>query len=102
MVCNFLAKKATVQAALSVGKLLGSLIFGPMSDRFGRIVSFRSACLIYMLAGPVVAYGKFYIVMVMARVCLGIAASSIYESAFAIGNLLILILIKFSIFSDDK
>ncbi|KAG7213733.1 hypothetical protein KM043_002967 [Ampulex compressa] len=89
LVCDRLALKATVQMAVSLGKLLGAFAFGILADKCGRKVSFVIASFIYMVAGPVVALTSLYQVMVAARICLGIAGLGVYESAYSlvfIGN----------------
>ncbi|XP_048506554.1 organic cation transporter protein-like isoform X2 [Athalia rosae] len=84
LVCERLALKATVQTAVSVGKFLGAFAFGIIADRFGRKVSFVTACCIYILAGPIVAFTSLYQVLVAARVCIGIAGLGAFESGYSI------------------
>ncbi|XP_046737945.1 organic cation transporter protein-like [Diprion similis] len=84
LVCQRLALKATVQTAVSAGKFVGAFTFGMIADRFGRKVAFTTACCIYILAGPIVAFTNLYQLLIAARFCIGIAGLGVFESAYSI------------------
>ncbi|XP_068990501.1 organic cation transporter protein-like [Neodiprion pinetum] len=84
LVCQRLALKATVQTAVSAGKFVGAFTFGMIADRFGRKVAFTTACCIYILAGPIVAFTSLYQLLIAARVFIGIAGLGAFESAYSI------------------
>ncbi|XP_012271124.1 organic cation transporter protein [Orussus abietinus] len=84
LVCERLALKATVQTAVSIGKFLGAFWFGFLADKYGRKTSFTLASCICIIAGPIVAFASLYYIVVVARVCLGVAGLGLFESAFSI------------------
>ncbi|KAI4500619.1 hypothetical protein M0802_004211 [Mischocyttarus mexicanus] len=84
MVCERLVMKATVQTAVSIGKFVGAFIFGVLADKYGRKITYLVSCVIYMIAGPVIAFTHKYIIMLICRVGLGVAGIGIYQAAYSI------------------
>lgn len=84
LVCERTALKSTIQVALSLGKFLGAFLFGIISDKYGRKVSFFLGCILYIVSGPLVAFAYDYAMLIAGRIGLGAAASGIYHSAFVI------------------
>lgn len=84
LVCERTALKSIIQVALSLGKFLGAFLFGIISDRYGRRVSFFLGCILYIISGPLVAFAFDYAMLIVGRIGLGAAASGIYHSAFVI------------------
>ena len=73
-----------IQVSLSLGKFTGAFLFGVLSDKYGRKLSFLLGCLIYVVSGPLVAFAGNYSMIVAGRIGLGAACSGIYNSAFVI------------------
>ncbi|PSN45357.1 hypothetical protein C0J52_06542 [Blattella germanica] len=68
LVCSRTPLKSTVQMAVSLGKFLGALIAGLVADRYGRKKVFATACVIYIIAGPVAAFAPYYTLFIFARI----------------------------------
>uniref|UniRef100_A0A1S4N1W3 Major facilitator superfamily (MFS) profile domain-containing protein n=1 Tax=Pediculus humanus subsp. corporis TaxID=121224 RepID=A0A1S4N1W3_PEDHC len=84
LVCERTALKSMIQVSLSLGKFTGAFLFGVLSDKYGRKLSFLLGCLIYVVSGPLVAFAGNYSMIVAGRIGLGAACSGIYNSAFVI------------------
>ncbi|KAJ4432080.1 hypothetical protein ANN_20694 [Periplaneta americana] len=84
LVCSRKALKSTAQMAISLGKFLGALISGLVADRYGRKKVFATACMIYIIAGPVVALAPYYTLFILARIALGIAGSGTHNCGFTL------------------
>ncbi|WP_299007862.1 multidrug effflux MFS transporter [uncultured Shewanella sp.] len=67
---------------LSMG--VGQLIFGPLSDRFGRRMSAISALLVYILGSLYCIVSSSVESLIIARVIQGLAASAAVVTAYAI------------------
>ncbi|XP_028044482.1 organic cation transporter protein-like isoform X1 [Rhopalosiphum maidis] len=84
LVCDNVAKKSNIQASMAVGKFVGGLLFGSISDIYGRKFAFNLAALIYMFTGPSAALIDSYVLFLIARFLIGVAGSGIYESSYTI------------------
>ncbi|KAF0757358.1 organic cation transporter protein-like isoform X1 [Aphis craccivora] len=84
LVCDNVAKKSNIQAVLAFGKFIGGLLFGSISDIYGRKFAFNLAALIYMFSGPSAALIDSYALFLIARFLIGVAGSGIYESSYTI------------------
>lgn len=82
-----MALKSNIQAAMAVGKFIGGLFFGSISDVYGRKFAFNLAAFIYMFSGPAAALVDSYVLFLFLRFLIGIAGSGIYESSYTICNL---------------
>lgn len=89
--CDNVALKSNIQAAMAVGKFVGGLLFGSISDTYGRKFAFNLAAFIYMFSGPSAALVNSYVLFLMARFFIGVAGSGIYESSYTICNLILYI-----------
>lgn len=87
LVCNNGALKSNIQAAMAVGKFVGGLLFGSVSDAYGRKFAFNMAALIYMFSGPFAFLIDSYILFLIARFLIGVAGSGVYESSYTICDL---------------
>lgn len=67
---------------LSMG--IGQLIFGPLSDRFGRRMSAISALCVYILGSFYCIFSSSVESLIIARVIQGLAASAAVVTAYAI------------------
>lgn len=86
LVCDNVAFKSNIQAAMAVGKFVGGFFFGSISDTYGRKFAFNLAAFIYMFSGPSAALVDSYLLFLIARFFIGVAASGIYESSYTISN----------------
>ncbi|XP_060519690.1 organic cation transporter protein-like [Cylas formicarius] len=68
-----------------VGVMLGSLVFGETSDRWGRKITFLVASLLKVLAGVVCAFAPEFWTFTMARTVVGAAASGVFLVAYVMG-----------------
>lgn len=86
LVCDNIPQ-SNIQAAMAVGKFVGGLLFGSISDTYGRKFAFNLAAFIYMFSGPVAGLVNSYVLFLFVRFLIGIAGSGIYESSYTICNL---------------
>ncbi|CAH1391235.1 unnamed protein product [Nezara viridula] len=84
LVCDDLPLRSTAQGSVAVGKIIGALFFGILSDRYGRKKAFIVASIIFLISGPSAALVHSYILFITCRLMIGIAASGIYETAYTI------------------
>ncbi|KAF4523032.1 hypothetical protein B566_EDAN012761 [Ephemera danica] len=84
LVCDNAPLRSTAQVALAVGKIIGSLLFGCISDRMGRKTSFVAAALVYLVAGPAAAFSYHFTVFLCFRVALGAAGAGTFFTAYTI------------------
>jgi predicted MFS family arabinose efflux permease len=69
-----------------IGILVGSPIFGAISDRIGRKKCILVSSLIFIGAGPLVALAPNFNLLMTARFILGAASPGIYATSFVLGN----------------
>ncbi|XP_060873414.1 solute carrier family 22 member 12-like isoform X2 [Metopolophium dirhodum] len=84
LVCENVAMKSNIQAVMAFGKFVGGLLFGSISDVYGRKFAFNLAAFIYMFSGPSAALIDSYVLFLIARFLIGVAGSGIYESSYTI------------------
>lgn len=87
LVCDNVALKSNIQAAIAFGKFIGGLFFGSISDIYGRKFAFNLAAFIYMFSGPAAGLVDSFVLFLFIRFLIGIAGSGIYESSYTICNL---------------
>ena len=71
-----------------VGVMLGSMIFGSLSDRFGRRPIFFLSLVIQLVGGILVAVSPEYISYVIFRLIVGSTTSGVFLVAYVIGKFL--------------
>lgn len=96
LVCNNGALKSNIQAAMAFGKFVGGLLFGSISDTYGRKFAFNMSAFIYIFSGPFAALIDSYLLFLIARFLIGVAGSGIYESSYTICNLKYFCLVCFN------
>ncbi|CAI6362935.1 unnamed protein product [Macrosiphum euphorbiae] len=84
LVCDNVSMKSNVHATMAFGKFVGGLLFGSISDVYGRKFAFNLAAFIYMVSGPSAALIDSYVLFLIARFLIGVAGSGIYESSYTI------------------
>lgn len=66
------------------GKFIGASGFGIISDKYGRKTAFSIACVTYIVGSILVTVSPVYVVLLMGRLCLGLASSGIFYAAFTL------------------
>ncbi len=85
LVCEREGLHATVGAAIMVGYLLGGMLMGPISDRFGRRTAFVASIAIMLVSTVGTAVATNYPLFLLARSCVGFALAGVEGSAFVMG-----------------
>lgn len=85
-VCKKNNYQATAQAMFFVGSILGGLIFGWVSDRFGRIPAIMCSCFIGSVGGFASTFVRNFIEFTAARFVMGMS----YDTCMILAYLLIL------------
>lgn len=81
LVCENSVGRTIVQTAVSLGKCMGALSVGILSDKFGRKKLFGGGVIVYTLASLLVAFTPWYWAFLIGRMCLGLASSGLFYPA---------------------
>ncbi|XP_024218359.1 organic cation transporter protein isoform X3 [Halyomorpha halys] len=84
LVCDDLPLRSTAQSSVAVGKVIGAVLLGMLSDRYGRKKVFIFSSILFWVAGPSAAFVDSYIMFIAFRLMIGIAGSGLYETAYTI------------------
>lgn len=84
MVCDQKWMRATSDALFMVGVLLGSIIFGAMSDKIGRKPVFFASLVLQVIFGIAAGIAPEYITYTVARVIVGATTSGVFLVAYVI------------------
>ncbi|XP_043931328.1 solute carrier family 22 member 6-A-like [Protopterus annectens] len=84
LVCEWRSLKQIGQSVYMGGLLLGAIVFGGLSDRFGRKAVMLGCCLQIAVTGTCAALSPNFTAYCMFRFLLGMAASGILLSATSI------------------
>ncbi|CAG9763144.1 unnamed protein product [Ceutorhynchus assimilis] len=76
---------ATCNSMFMVGVMLGSIIFGETSDRWGRKVTFLIASILQVVFGILAAYAPEFWTFAISRMIVGAAASGVFLVAYVMG-----------------
>ncbi|XP_042224923.1 organic cation transporter protein-like isoform X2 [Homarus americanus] len=82
LVCERAWLRATVQSVFMVGMLVGSYLFGDLSDRFGRKPVFLSALVLMVVVGLGQAVIPDYYVLTILRFILGASLQGVFLVAY--------------------
>jgi OCT family organic cation transporter-like MFS transporter 4/5 len=74
------------QALFMVGILVGSFLFGDLSDRFGRRPIFFLSLVLQVVFGILAGLAPNYWAFVTARIVVGASTSGIFLVGFVIGK----------------
>jgi len=85
LVCERKGLKATVGAAPMAGYLVGGILFGVLTDKFGRKPIYFFTNLLMSSGGLLAAFAPEYFSFVCARVLTGFAIAGIEASCFVMG-----------------
>ncbi|KAL1517617.1 hypothetical protein ABEB36_001356 [Hypothenemus hampei] len=76
---------ATCNAMFMVGVMLGSIIFGATSDKWGRKITFLISSILQVLFGVLAAVAPEFWTFATARMIVGAAASGVFLVAYVLG-----------------
>lgn len=85
MVCSRNWLRATSDSIFMVGVMLGSIIFGDLSDRYGRFPIFFASLVIQVIFGILVSVSPEYITYSISRLIVGATTSGVFLVAYVIG-----------------
>lgn len=86
LVCDKAWLRATGDSLFMVGVMLGSMIFGGLSDKYGRRPIFFLSLVIQLVGGILVAVAPEFISYVIFRLIVGSTTSGVFLVAYVIGN----------------
>ncbi|XP_030573667.1 organic cation transporter protein-like [Drosophila novamexicana] len=84
MVCSRSLLSATSDSLFMVGVLLGSFIFGQMSDKLGRKPTFFASLVTQLIFGVVAAVAPDYFTYTISRLIVGATTSGVFLVAYVI------------------
>ncbi|KAH8312750.1 hypothetical protein KR044_012635 [Drosophila immigrans] len=84
MVCKRSLLSATSDSLFMVGVLLGSFIFGQMSDKLGRKPTFFASLVIQLIFGVVAGVAPEYFSYTISRLIVGATTSGVFLVAYVI------------------
>ncbi|KAL0280892.1 UNVERIFIED_CONTAM: hypothetical protein PYX00_002054 [Menopon gallinae] len=84
LICDNAWLRATADALFMTGVLIGSYVFGDLSDRFGRRPTFFISLVIQLIGGLLAAIAPEYITFVLARILIGASTSGVFLVAYVI------------------
>ncbi|XP_039494111.1 organic cation transporter protein [Drosophila santomea] len=84
MVCNRSLLSATSDSLFMLGVLLGSFIFGQMSDKLGRKPTFFSSLVLQLIFGVLAAVAPEYFSYTISRMIVGATTSGVFLVAYVI------------------
>ncbi|XP_055907603.1 organic cation transporter protein-like [Eupeodes corollae] len=84
MVCGRSFLSATSDSLFMLGVLLGSIIFGQMSDKYGRKPIFFASLVIQLIFGVLAAVSPEFITYTISRIIIGATTSGVFLVAYVI------------------
>ncbi|XP_064595319.1 organic cation transporter protein-like [Liolophura sinensis] len=85
LVCELKDLKSHAQMIYMAGVLIGSLLFGILSDIFGRKKIFFTGILLQLVTGLAAAWAPEYYTFIMLRMLNGASNSAVFTNAFVLG-----------------
>ncbi|KAF4523819.1 hypothetical protein B566_EDAN008054 [Ephemera danica] len=85
LVCGKAWARAITDSGMMLGDLIGSLIFGSLSDRLGRHPIFFAGLVLQLCAGLVASVAPTFWTYLITRIVIGFSLSAVYVTAYVIG-----------------
>ncbi|XP_050500241.1 organic cation transporter protein-like [Diabrotica virgifera virgifera] len=85
LTCNSAYLIATSNALFMVGVMLGSILFGEMSDRYGRKLTFFVSLVLQLVAGLLASVAPELWTFTFLRLIIGATTSGVFLVAYVIG-----------------
>nr|XP_040577622.1 organic cation transporter protein-like [Lepeophtheirus salmonis] len=85
LVCGNEELRARVSAAPMLGILIGGIIFGPLSDKWGRKFTFLLSTFIMFLSSILTVFAPEYYSFLVSRILVGLALPGIQTSCYVMG-----------------
>ncbi|XP_058382599.1 solute carrier family 22 member 10-like isoform X1 [Diceros bicornis minor] len=82
LVCDYQSQKSVVQFLFMAGMLVGSLICGPLSDRFGRKLILRYCLLLLAVSGTCTAFAPTFIIYCLLRFLSGCSSTAVITNNY--------------------
>ena len=82
LMCRRAGFHATIGAAPMGGYLVGGLLFGSLSDKYGRKPTFLLANFILLLGGMCCAFAPNYILFILGRFVVGMSIAGVESACF--------------------
>ncbi|CAH1778274.1 unnamed protein product [Owenia fusiformis] len=89
LVCDNKWQRGTAKSIFFAGRLAGALIFGQLSDRFGRKPVFISALCLQIVSGVIVALSVNMIMFYVFYLILGMMQTGVFLVAYVMGSELV-------------
>lgn len=84
MVCSRAWLRATADALFMLGVLLGSIIFGQMSDNYGRKPVFFASLVLQVIFGVIAGIAPNYITFTLSRLIIGATTSGVFLVSYVL------------------
>lgn len=84
MVCGRAFLRATCDALFMIGVLVGSIVFGQMSDNFGRKPVFFASLVLQVIFGVLVAIAPDYWTYTIGRLVIGATTSGVFLVSYVL------------------
>ncbi|KAF4533495.1 hypothetical protein B566_EDAN000980 [Ephemera danica] len=85
LVCEKAWVRASADTLFMLGVLIGSILFGYLSDKYGRRPIFFLSLVLQVVGGIVAGIAPEYYSFVFARMCVGATTSGVFLVAYVIG-----------------
>lgn len=84
MICGRAWMRATADALFMLGVLLGSIIFGQMSDNYGRKPVFFASLVLQVIFGVIAGIAPDYITFTLSRLIIGATTSGVFLVSYVL------------------
>ncbi|XP_055315841.1 organic cation transporter protein [Sitodiplosis mosellana] len=84
MICGRAWMRATADALFMVGVLLGSIIFGQMSDNYGRKPVFFASLVLQVIFGVIAGVAPNYVIFTLSRLIIGATTSGVFLVSYVL------------------
>ncbi|KAK7864613.1 hypothetical protein R5R35_003201 [Gryllus longicercus] len=84
LVCEHDWLRPTADACVMTGVLVGALLFGALSDRFGRRPVFFGSLVLQVAVGLLAALAPYYVLFLVLRFVIGMTTSGVFLVAYVL------------------